>query len=123
MMGRMTTEIYPADSGDASRVENPAPSPVPGLPHILEGDGGPGSLLGEWLRARVEKLEEKGSRDQLLLLSETQTIKALITIQEQRRSPVRLALEWLGFITPPSVDTQPPRSAIDVTLGSESPKR
>ncbi len=77
----------------------------------------------EWLRARVEKLEEKGSRDQLLLLSETQTIKALITIQEQRRSPVRLALEWLGFITPPSVDTQPPRSAIDVTLGSESPKR
>jgi 23S rRNA (adenine2503-C2)-methyltransferase len=54
MMGRMTTEIYPADSGDASRVENPAPSPVPGLPHILEGDGGPGSLLGEWLRAREQ---------------------------------------------------------------------
>jgi hypothetical protein len=50
MMGRMTIEIYPADSGDASRVENPAPGPVSGLPHILEGDGSPGSLLGEWLR-------------------------------------------------------------------------
>lgn len=69
----------------------------------------------EWLRARIEKLEEKGSRDQLLLLSETQTIKALITIQEQRRSPVRQALEWLGFITPPPVDARPPRSAIDVS--------
>ena len=54
MMGRMTTEIYPADSGDASRVENPAPSPVPGLPHILEGDGGPDSLLGEWLKTREQ---------------------------------------------------------------------
>lgn len=69
----------------------------------------------EWLRTRVEKLEEKGARDQLLLLSETQTIKALVTIQEQRRSPVRQALEWLGFIPPTPIDIQPPRSAIDIT--------
>jgi hypothetical protein len=69
----------------------------------------------EWLRTRVEKLEEKGARDQLLLLSETQTIKALITIQEQRRSPIRQALEWLGFIPPTPIDIQPPRSAIDIT--------
>ena len=68
----------------------------------------------EWLRARIEKLEEKAARDQILLLSETQTIKTLIAIQEQRRSPVRLALEWLGLVPPASVE-QAPRSAIDVT--------
>jgi hypothetical protein len=51
----------------------------------------------DWLRARVEKLEEKSDRDQILLLSETQTIRKLISIQEQRRSPVNRLLEWLGI--------------------------
>ena len=76
----------------------------------------------EWLRARIEKLEEKANRDQLLLLSETQTIKALITIQEQRRSPVRGILEWFGFIAPaPVMQLQGSQaSSIDVTNSSNS---
>ncbi len=54
----------------------------------------------DWLRSRVEKLEEKGDRDQLLLLSETQVIRKLIANNE-RRSPFRAALEWLGVIEAP----------------------
>lgn len=50
----------------------------------------------EWLRARVEKLEDKSDRDQVLLLTEAQTLKNLINMN-QKRSPVRHALEWLGF--------------------------
>ncbi len=50
-----------------------------------------------WLRERVEKLEEKSDRDQILLLSETQTIRSLIAYQESRKSTVRQVLEWLGF--------------------------
>lgn len=55
----------------------------------------------DWLQARVEKLEDKADRDQLLLLTETQTIRTLVNLNRQtRRSPVRLALEWLGVATP-----------------------
>jgi hypothetical protein len=57
----------------------------------------------EWLRARVEKLEEKSDRDQILLLSETQTIRKLITLQEQRRSGFRQFLEWIGLTPQPQV--------------------
>lgn len=52
----------------------------------------------EWLQARMERLEEKADRDQLLLLAETQTIRKLIALEEQRKSPLRSALEWFGFI-------------------------
>lgn len=55
----------------------------------------------QWLRTRLERLEEKAERDQLLLLSETQTIRKLINLEEQRKSPLRLALEWLGFTAAP----------------------
>jgi hypothetical protein len=51
----------------------------------------------DWLQRRVEKLEEKGDRDQILLLSETQTIRRLVTMQENKRSTVRQVLEWLGL--------------------------
>ena len=54
----------------------------------------------DWLKARIEKLEEKNERDQLLLLSETQMIRKLITTHEERRTPLQLALEWLGFTAP-----------------------
>jgi hypothetical protein len=50
-----------------------------------------------WLRERVEKLEEKSDRDQILLLSETQTIRSLIAYQESRKSTVRQFLEWIGL--------------------------
>lgn len=52
----------------------------------------------EWLRTRVEKLEEKAERDQLLLLAETQTIKQLVNMSHQKKpSTIRLALEWFGL--------------------------
>lgn len=57
----------------------------------------------DWLRARVEKLEEKSDRDQILLLSETQTIRKLISLQEQKRSPMNRFLEWLGIAPPQTV--------------------
>lgn len=63
-----------------------------------------------WLKSRIERLEEKGDRDQLLLLSETQVIRRLVQ-HEQRRSPLRLALEWLNIIPP--VSSTP--STIEVT--------
>ncbi len=52
----------------------------------------------DWLRERVERLEQKAERDQLLLLAETQTLRQLIT--HEKRSPVRATLEWLGFVEP-----------------------
>lgn len=54
----------------------------------------------DWLKARIEKLEEKTDRDQLILASLSQTNRSLITLVENRRSPVRSALEWFGLIPP-----------------------
>jgi len=51
----------------------------------------------DWLRSRVERMEEKQDRDQLLLLAETQTIRRLVQIEETRKSPIQAALEWFGF--------------------------
>jgi hypothetical protein len=52
----------------------------------------------EWLKKRIERLEDKAERDQILLLSEAQTVKQLIQIQAQKKSLVRQGLEWLGVI-------------------------
>lgn len=54
----------------------------------------------DWLRTRVEKLEEKGDRDQVLLLSETQAIRQLIGVQQRPRSSMRTLLEWFGLGDP-----------------------
>jgi hypothetical protein len=51
----------------------------------------------DWLRTRVEKLEEKGDRDQVLLLSETQAIRQLIGLQNRPRSTMRNLLDWFGL--------------------------
>lgn len=61
-------------------------------------------LMGErdWLRKRIERLEEKGERDQILLLSETQALRKLVNAQVDRRSPVRAMLEWFGITAPAS---------------------
>ncbi len=53
-----------------------------------------------WLRTRIERLEEKGDRDQLLLLSETQILRQMIVHQHQKSSPLRSALEWIGLVNP-----------------------
>lgn len=45
-----------------------------------------------WLRNQIEKLEQKGERDQLLLLSETQTLAKLLQSQKKKSF---LGLSWL----------------------------
>jgi hypothetical protein len=53
----------------------------------------------DWLKTRIERYEEKSSRDQLLMLAETQTIRSLIADRSERSgSPLRSALEWLGLV-------------------------
>lgn len=51
----------------------------------------------DWLRSRIEKLEDKHDRDQLILLSETQMLRRVLVMQEQKKSPWRAALEWFGM--------------------------
>lgn len=60
-----------------------------------------------WLRERVEKLEEKANRDQLILVSVTETNRGLVSAIEKKRSPIQAALEWLGVLpeTLPAVKT------------------
>lgn len=60
-----------------------------------------------WLRERIEKLEEKSDRDQILLLSETQTIRSLIAYQESRKSTFRQLLEWTGLVRDSSSTSLP----------------
>lgn len=56
----------------------------------------------QWLRKRIENLEEKNERDQIILLSETQSLRKLIQSYENRRFSMKYALEWLGFVKPTS---------------------
>lgn len=51
----------------------------------------------KWLQERVEKLEDKAEKDQLLLLSESRTVARLIELQRERKGPFKLALEWMGL--------------------------
>ena len=57
----------------------------------------------DWLKSRVERLEEKSERDQILLLSETQTIRKLVSMHESRKSPMQNILEWLGIAKEPGL--------------------
>ena len=57
----------------------------------------------DWLRSRIERLEEKSERDQILLLSETQTIRKLVSYHESRRTPLQNILEWLGIAKQPEL--------------------
>jgi DNA-binding transcriptional MerR regulator len=72
----------------------------------------------DWLQARVERLEEKGDRDQILLLSETQTIRKLISMQEQRKSTVRTLLEWVGLLPPVVPGKIPVLGSASSTMGT-----
>lgn len=49
----------------------------------------------EWLQSRIEKLEEQSDRDRILLLSEAQTIKQLVMLEQHKRSPWRVVLDYL----------------------------
>jgi len=55
----------------------------------------------DWLRERVEKLEQKAERDQILLMSETQLLRQVMEQHAMQRSPMRKALEWIGLVEPP----------------------
>lgn len=57
----------------------------------------------KWLEERVEKMEERSQREQLLLLAESETVRKLVIFQ--KRSPVRAALEWLGLAEPTDTRT------------------
>lgn len=71
-----------------------------------------------WLRERIEKLEEKSDRDQILLLSETQTIRKLISYQESRKTVVQTFLEWIGISQSKELATIPAQSE----YGTNKPK-
>lgn len=47
----------------------------------------------DWLRERVEKLEERSEREQMLLLAESQTVRSLLA-KEQRQRRWAFALPW-----------------------------
>jgi len=74
----------------------------------------------DWLRTRVEKLEEKGDRDQVLLLSETQAIRQLIGLQQKRPSAIRSLLEWLGLGSSETMPALPSNQDIATTSGAQS---
>lgn len=56
----------------------------------------------DWLKSRVERMEQASQREQLLLLAESETVRKLVS--SHSRSPVRAALEWLGFTEPANQD-------------------
>ena len=74
----------------------------------------------DWLRTRVEKLEEKGDRDQVLLLSETQAIRQLIGLQQKRPSAIRNLLEWLGLGSSETIPALPSNQDIATASGSQN---
>ena len=74
----------------------------------------------DWLKTRVEKLEEKGDRDQVLLLSETQAIRQLISLQQKRPSAIRSLLEWLGLGNSDTLPTLPSNQDITSTSSTQS---
>lgn len=73
----------------------------------------------DWLKTRVEKLEEKGDRDQVLLLSETQALRQLIGLQQKRPSAIRSLLEWLGLGNSEAMPALPSNQDIATTSTSQ----
>ncbi len=50
----------------------------------------------DWLRSRVENLENRSEREQMLLLSESETIRRLVTSPDRKRGFWQRALPWFG---------------------------
>ena len=50
----------------------------------------------DWLRERVEKLESRSDREQMLLLSESENVRKLIQQGESKRLSWLRALPWFG---------------------------
>ncbi len=97
-------------SGAATATAAAAPASSANLPalssistdHLIETNKGLREQLeilrGErdWLRARVEKLETRSEREQMLLLSESENIRKLIQQGEQKKNSWLRALPWFG---------------------------
>ena len=49
----------------------------------------------DWLRQRLEKLEARSERDQMLLLSESENVRGLVDMHQNRKSFWLRALPWL----------------------------
>jgi hypothetical protein len=77
----------------------------------------------DWLRVRIERLEEKSDRDQLLLLSETQTIRKLIIMSDRRRSTFRQLMEWAGIVERPETERLLGHSSVVETSGTPEMSR
>lgn len=54
----------------------------------------------QWYQTRIEKLEQKSERDQLILLSHSQSIVKILD-RQNKTSPLQKALSWIGFDTMP----------------------
>ena len=54
----------------------------------------------DWLRTRIEKLEDKAERDQVIMVSLSETQRGLLNQLDKKRSTLQLALEWVGIILP-----------------------
>ena len=50
----------------------------------------------DWLRSRLEKMEEKSDRDQMLLMVESQKVRTLIEKSPPKTGFLKLALDWMG---------------------------
>lgn len=95
-----STNSLTIDSGEYSRLKN--------LVQLLENllafrEKEIEDLKGqrEWLKERIEKLEEQSDRDRLILLSETRSLQQLIRLQQSKKSSFRAALEYLKLLPPP----------------------
>lgn len=74
----------------------------------------------DWLKTRVEKLEEKGDRDQVLLLSETQALRQMIGLQQRRTSTFRNLLDWLGLGSSETVPALPSNQDVATGMSGQS---
>ena len=105
MMAPESSVVYPDFKASKSRnVElleaeiNKLNHVVPLLEKILELREGEIETLKKqnaWLQERIEKMEERSTREQILLLAESENVRRLVS--QQKRSPIRAALEWLGL--------------------------
>jgi DNA-binding transcriptional MerR regulator len=52
----------------------------------------------QWLQSRIEKMEQSSEAAQLILLAKTDAVMKILA--EQRKSPLRAAMEWVGLAKP-----------------------
>jgi hypothetical protein len=92
----------------AVETETPAAEPVastpqPGTYELLEVNRSlqeQVQMLREerdWLRQRIEKLESRSEREQMLLLAGSETVRNLVNSEKQKKPLWNFALPWFGW--------------------------